>query len=376
MKKIELLIFLLILPNFFIAQGLDMKFQSQLDSLFKIHYDAVGVLLHIESPENELSWTSAIGYSDMKAKKGLKKHQPVLIASNTKPYVAAAILRLVELKKITLNSPIQNLLKRKICRKLKKAGYEVNKITLTHLLSHTSGITDYVNDDYFEFVNQNQQYQWKKNEQIQRSLDIGGPEFSPGTDFKYGDINYLLLTDIIEKQTNKPFYLAIKELLKFEELNLTQTWFKDLDAYPENALPLAHQYADKFQWDSYNINPSWDLYGGGGIATTSKEAALFMQYLFEGKIIEDSALLSKMYSFVLPKEKSNYCLGIRHFNFPEFSAYYHGGWWGTDVAYCPETNSTIAIFTLQKSKRGEFAKLSIEMLNLLKAHQKKKNSGM
>lgn len=76
-----------------------------------------------------------------------------------------------------------------------------------------------------------------------------------------------------------------------------------------------------------------------------------------------------MHSYVLPKEKSNYCLGISHFEFPEFTAYYHGGWWGSDVAYCPETNSTIAIFTLQKAKRGEFAKLSIEMLRYLKVHQ-------
>ena len=286
MKKIELLIIILILPCLVIAQGLDKKFQSQLDSLFKIHSDAVGVLLHIESPENKMSWTTAVGYSDIKNEEVLQKHQPVLIASNTKPYVAAAILRLVELNRISLQSSIGKLLKKKIWKKFRKDGYETDKIPLTHLLSHTSGIRDYVDDEYFGFVKQNPNYQWKKNEQIQRSLEIGEPLFPAGTDFKYGDINYLLLTEIIEKQTKKPFHLAMKELLKFEELDLSQTWFKNLEPYPKNTLPFAHQYADKYNWDSYDLDPSWDLYGGGGIATTSKEAALFMQYLFKERSLK------------------------------------------------------------------------------------------
>jgi len=40
------------------------------------------------------------------------------------------------------------------------------------------------------------------------------------------------------------------------------------------------------KWDSYDINPSWDFYGGGEIAATAKESALFFQYLFDGKIIQ------------------------------------------------------------------------------------------
>ena len=135
--------------------------------------------------------------------------------------------------------------------------------------------------------------------------------------------------------------------------------------FPSGTQPLAHQYAAKYGWDSYQLNPSWDLYGGGGIASTVKDAALFFQYLFEGKIIEDTTLLKELHQFVLPKEKSNYCLGFRNISFPTFTAYYHGGWWGTDVAYCPETNSSVAVFTLQKAQRGKFALLSIDFMKIL-----------
>ncbi len=359
------LFILLFLPHILVAQALETQFQQQLETAFEEHPDAVGVLLHIESPEHKMSWSTAIGYSDAITKTKLDPEQPVLIASITKPYVAVAILRLVEMNKFNLDSPIKKLLKRKTCKLFKKDGYNLDKITIRHLLSHTSGIADYVDDAYFNFVNDQPQHQWKKSEQIQRSIDIGNPLFEPGSDHKYGDINYLLLTEIIEKSTKKPFYISMNQLLKFDELNIKNTWFKDLEPYPADTKPMAHQYSKKNNWDSYDINPSWDLYGGGGIATTVKEAALFFQYLFEGKIIEDNAMLEELYKFVLPKEKSNYCLGFRNITMPTFTAYYHGGWWGTDVAYSPESKSSVAIFTLQKAKRGEFAQLSIGMMKIL-----------
>ena len=76
----------------------------------------------------------------------------------------------------------------------------------------------------------------------------------------------MLLAEIIEQKTHQPFYAVIRDLLKYNELGLTKTWFIDLEKYPKQTLALAHQYSDKYNWDSYDINPSWDLYGGGGIA--------------------------------------------------------------------------------------------------------------
>lgn len=346
---------------------LEQRFQNQLDSLYEINKDAIGVLIHIESPDLELSWSSAIGLSDTIAKTELDAEQPALLASNTKPYVAAAILRLVEMDSISLDQSINTLSSKKLNELFSKDGYDMSKITIKHLLSHTSGIADYVDSAYFEFIAENPTYQWKKEEQIQRSLEVGDPLFEVGSEHSYGDINYLLLADIIERKTQQPFYKAIKRLLKFEELGLNHTWFKNLDPYPDKTLPMAHQYSENYSWDSYNLNPSWDLYGGGGIAATVKEAAMFFQYLFEGKIIEDKVLLEKMHQFVLPKEKSIYCLGINNYSFPKFDAYYHGGWWGTDVAYIPEYNSSVAVFTLQKAKRGKFAMLSIDFMKELGA---------
>lgn len=356
---------LVVHPVFMGAQDLESFFSDQLDSTFAENKEAIGILMHVESPDNGISWSKAVGLSDTLAKTQLTNEQPVLIASNTKPYIAATVLRLVELDAINLDQSIDKLLPDKLNTLFSTDGYQFENITIRHLLSHTSGIADYVDEAYFEIVGNNPRYNWTKQEQMQRSIDIGSPLFDPGTDYSYGDINYLLLTEIIEGQTKLPFYIAVNKLLKFEELNLNHTWFKDLEPYPKNTESMAHQYSETRNWNSNNLSPTWDIYGGGGIASTIKEGALFFQYLFEGKIIEDETILAEMYTYVLAKDKSQYCLGIQNMSFPTFTAYYHGGWWGTDIAYSPETNSSVAVYTLQKSKRGKFAMLSIDFMKKL-----------
>jgi D-alanyl-D-alanine carboxypeptidase len=346
------------------AESLKQEFQQKLDALFKQNEDAVGAIVHVEFPAKNISWTSAVGFSDKEKTSSLDADQPVLIASNTKTYVAASILRLVEMGRLELDRSLEKSLSKETNLLFEQAGYDTKKLTIKHLLSHTSGIQDYVDDAYFERVKKDPKHQWEKQDQILLSIDKGKPLFEAGEKFSYGDINYLLLTEIIERATEQAFYVAMRELLKFDELDINNTWFKDLEPIPAGSKPMAHQYAEVYDWDSYHLNPSWDMYGGGGLASTAKDAAIFYQYLFEGKIIEDKDLLNSMSTYVLPAEQSKYCLGIFRFNFAT-DLYYHGGWWGTDVAYSPDANASVAMFTMEKGKRDVFALYSRELLESL-----------
>ncbi len=51
---------------------------------------------------------------------------------------------------------------------LTKAGYNLDSITIRHLLSHTSGIRDYVDEGCFTFINESKQHQWTRAEQVER----------------------------------------------------------------------------------------------------------------------------------------------------------------------------------------------------------------
>jgi len=354
-----------LISNFCTAQEFELKFQSILDSTYQVNKDAVGILIHIESPNKNFSWTSAVGFSNKQTEEQLNKNQPLLIASNTKTYVAATILKLVENGMLNLNQPIERLINKKTRLILKSSGYTVDEITVKHLLSHTSGITDYVDDSYFLFVNENPNYEWTRNEQIRLATKKANP-IKAGKEYAYGDINYLLLTEIIEQRTGKPFYKAIRDLLEFKKHDLNQTWFVDLEDKPKGTLAFAHQYSNKFNWDSYHMNPSWDLFGGGGLASTVKDLALFFQLLFEGSIIKDKTILAQMHTYVLLAEDSNYCLGLQNISFFGDTAYYHGGFWGTDVMYLPNINTTISVFTLVKEKRQLNAQISNEVIKVLR----------
>ncbi|MEM6298927.1 MAG: serine hydrolase domain-containing protein, partial [Bacteroidota bacterium] len=343
------------------------QFQQVLDTTYTANQDAVGILISVQSEEHGISWTQAVGYSEKNTKKSLQAEQPVLIASNTKTYVAAAILKLVEERKIRLQDKIKKLLKPETRSILSSAGYNLKSITVEYLLSHTSGIRDYVDSTYFNFVDENPQYGWTRAEQIALSARKGEPFTAPGQQFSYGDINYLLLTEIIETKTNQPFYLALRQLLGFQDLGIYSTWFEQLEDRPQGVSSLAHQYWRTRDWDSYEINPSWDLYGGGGLASTVGDLATFSQKLFNQEIITDPVLLSKMYEYVLPQEQSNYCLGVRNISFHGLTGYYHGGFWGTDVMYLPKYDLTIAVFTLEKDKRNINAALSFEIIKLVQA---------
>jgi D-alanyl-D-alanine carboxypeptidase len=252
MKKLLILISLL-LPLLGSAQ-LQTVFQHKVDSIYEKHRDAIGIVVHVESPSQHISWSYAKGVADTQSNAVLDSKQPVLIASNTKPYVAATILRLAERGQINLEQPIQDLLSSTTRELFEAAGYDLDMITVKQLLSHTSGIRDYVDEDYFALVGRRPDHVWQKEEQMERAIETGAPQKN-GEKFSYGDINYLLLTEIIEQKTHQPFYVAMRELLKYKELGLNQTWFINLEDYPVQTLPLAHQYAGQISMGFLRYRP-------------------------------------------------------------------------------------------------------------------------
>ncbi len=351
------------------AQENSKAFQRIIDTSFAAHPATNGIIVSVATG-NEKIWTYAVGKSQRNGAI-LNAEQPLLIASNTKTYVAAAILRLQEQKKLNITDPIANYLTTETRNCLVNDGYDIQKIKISHLLSHTSGIADYVDDGYFDFVNKNKKHRWTRKEQIVRATTVAKPLAAPQDTFQYADINYLLLTEMIEHITKKPFYTAIRELDKFETLGLNKTWFQTLEKTPQKTFALAHQYWNKYDWDTYDLDPSWDLYGGGGIAATNADLTRFFKYLFEGKIVADTAILSKMYTDVPCKTKTKYCMGMYKFTIAGMTAYYHGGFWGTDAIYFPELKTAISITILEKSERDLSSEICKAIAEILKAKNTK-----
>ena len=327
--------------------------QHFLDSIVVQHPKAVGIMVHVEAPDLSLSWSGAAGHQDKLKTKRIDPTQPALIASNVKTFMAAAILRLVEENKITTDQPIAKLISSKSAKQLIDDGYDLAAIKVSHLLSHTSGIHDYIDEDYLPFTKANPKHRWTREEQISLSVKVGDPLGAPGTIFQYADVNFLLLGEILERCTNKPFYTAIRDLVKYKEIGLNETWFFTLEHQPKLAKPMVHQYWTSMGFDSHEIDPSFDLYGAGGIAATTKDLARFSQSLFSGKVVRNRDTLNKIFMPAKTKDGTDhhYHFGLSSSTIAGYQAYGHGGFWGTTVQYLPKLNTSIAVFVLERDKR-------------------------
>ena len=336
------------------------QFQTIIDSIYKANPQSIGIIAHIESPKNGISWSGSVGYSNKDTKTKLLPDQPALIASNIKTYVSAAILRLQEEGKLDIEDPIAEHLSQKTIELFQNDGYAFEKIKIKHLLSHTSGIADYVNDDYFEFINNNQKHRWTRDEQLKLAVNVDDPIGKPQEVFNYADVNYLLATEIIEQKTQKPFYTSIRELLKYDELGLTNTWFPTLEEKPKHTKELVHQYwkeenwGDRklnFDWDSYDHDISWDLYGGGGIAANMKELAQFSYNLFNGKVIRDKEVLNLIKTDVPTTDAISkiYRLGVADATIKGLQSIGHGGFWGTQAFHLPQLDASISVCVLERN---------------------------
>jgi D-alanyl-D-alanine carboxypeptidase len=355
----------LLLPALSQAQPFQQKVQRFVDSVYQKNPKATGFLLHVEAPDKHISFSYSVGFADRNTRQNVSADQPVLIASNTKPYVASAILKLMESHKLDINEPVRHSLTVSTNDLLRGAGYQTDSITIKHLLSHTSGLRDYVDESYFSFISSNKHYEWTRNEQIARAVKAGPPLAAAGKGFRYADINYILLTEIIEQKTKRPFYQAIRSLLKYKKLHLHNTWFAKLEKRSRKTRPQPHQYWDKFGWDTYDLDPSWDLYGGGGMVATVKDMARFFQQLFTGKVIRNKQVLNLMTEDVPPNLEINYCLGIRKVKYAGFEGYNHGGGLGSDVIYIPQLNASIAMVALEAEHRPLALEISKEIVRLL-----------
>ena len=321
-------------------------FQTLIDSVVVANNSIEGAILHIESPDLAVSWTGTTGVDEIESRTKLRESQPFRIASITKTYVAAAILRLYEQEKLSLNDTIGKYISDKHLKILKDGGYLTENITIRQLLSHTHGIYDYaMSDNYFSEIIEKPNHIWTRTEQLLGAVQWGSPLGLPGEKFQYSDTGYILLGEILESITGHSLALSLNELIGYQKLGLKSTWMEYMEKKPDGMLEIVHPYYDGK--DFYDVHPSIDLYGGGGLVSTASDVSLFFQMLFENKVFEKTSTLDTMLTRTLfPNDyipPQDYRLGIQKEKVNEFEIYYHSGIWGTLAVYIPDLKSSLVV---------------------------------
>jgi D-alanyl-D-alanine carboxypeptidase len=228
------------------------------------------------------------GYDDLETKRPMSVGDRFRIGSVTKSFIATIVLQLVDEGKLSLDDSVEEWL----------PGLVPNgsAITIRFLLSHRSGLFDYVADKRIlaPYVKGNVDHVWTPL-QIVRMATKHKPLFAPGAPGKqsYSNTGYIVLGLVIEKATGHSLAQELKARI-FRPLRLEDTSFP---ASPRIAGRHAHGYTKVLGptlTDITEISPS--LFGAaGGIWSTPADVARFYRALFQGRLLP-KPLVSEMES--------------------------------------------------------------------------------
>ena len=273
---------------------------------------------------------------------------PVRIASNTKTYVAATLLRLWEEGRLDIDAPIGGLIDGGFRGLLEGDGYPTSTITVRQVMAHSAGFFDHAQtDDYLEMIMAEPGKEWTREEQVALAVRLGDPVAAPGEVYRYSDTGYLILGHIIERLTGGTLAAAVRTELALDTLGLTSTWWEIAESPPGGALGRAHQYSGGD--DTHDWHGSIDLHGGGGIVASMRDLAAFNAALFRGDVFERQETLEEMTSPKGAADPASYRLGLQFGEVSGQPTIGHSGFWGTVVYHFPELGITMAAVTTERS---------------------------
>jgi CubicO group peptidase (beta-lactamase class C family) len=189
-----------------------------------------------------------------------------MMGSVTKQFTAMAILQLQQQGKLSLRDPI--------CRYIRDCPEAWQPITFHHLLTHTSGIPDYI-DNNFEIL-KNQSLSPIKLIDTFRNRPL---DFTPGERWLYSNSGYVVLGYVIEQVSGQPWALFLQKNI-FEPLQMADTGYDTLHTIIKNR---ADGYFSATTNAEY-IDPSV-MYAAGGLYSTVEDLFRWEQALDGDQLI-------------------------------------------------------------------------------------------
>jgi D-alanyl-D-alanine carboxypeptidase len=310
-----------------------------------------GLMIYVAAPDLGIAWSGAAGVADRATGKPLLPGAAFRIASTTKTFTAAAILRLTEDGRLGLDEPIAGRLPVAFVQELVQGGYDPDAITVRHLLLHTSGLYDYASDPAFlAVVSGDPGRRWTRFEQVHFAMEHGAPVGAPGDRWHYADTGYILLGEIIERVTGAPLGAAYRELLSFAALGLTHTYLEREEPAPVGIPQRAHQYLGDLDATTL-LDPSADLYGGGGLVSTTEDLGRFYRALLRGEVFRIPGTLATMLAVPPTNEQADQAMGLFRSEIGEQVCWGHGGYWGNEAIYCPDRD-VVLIYSPNQAEPG------------------------
>ena len=229
----------------------------------------------------------AIGYRSLESKEPMLVDTIFDTRSVTKPVTAIGIMILMEEGKLALNDPVEKYLP-----EFKAAANTRNRITILHLLTHTSGMP-------FNRPPEIEDITIKRDRTLADVVTILSkqePDFEPGTQFRYYSGGFAILGRIIEVVSGKPFEQFMKERV-FDPLGMNDSFFF-VPTEKRNRVASLYRLQDGklIRWEEVEAYTRNAKYPGPefGMYSTAPDLASLCQMMLNGGSFKGKQILSRM----------------------------------------------------------------------------------
>lgn len=285
---------------------------TEIDLLFSDYNQnqCPGALVLI-SISGQIVFEKSYGFENLEDKIKVEPKTNFRLASVTKQFTAAATLILVQKGFFTTNTKLTD-----IFEDFPDYG---NKITIKHLLNHTSGLIDYE-----DLIPNTATVQVKDADVLKMMYEVDSTYFEPGTQFKYSNTGYALLAMIVERISGMSFAQFLDENI-FKPLEMKSTV-----AHEEGISVVEHRAFGYERTDSGWIKKDQSItsavLGDGGIYSNVEDLFKWEQSLYTNKILSDDLRNDAMIRKYLGNgEKIDYGYGWHLKNYKGTEIVYHTG---------------------------------------------------
>ena len=250
--------------------SLEQKADDLLNSLVKSNNTGVAVLV---AQNGKIVFEKGYGLEDRENKVPVSTETKFRIGSITKQFTAAAILKLQEQGKLSVDHKLSKYIPDF------PRGEEVK---LHHLLTHTSGIHSYTDKPDFMSRVTNA----VTTEEIVKSIKEDSYDFDPGEKWHYNNSGYMVLGYIVEKVSGQSYGDFLRKTF-FQPLGMTNTGI-----HRPNAALTHEALGYSFEKNKMVRAVNWDMGwagGAGAIYSTVEDLYRWNEGVFNGKVLSEAS---------------------------------------------------------------------------------------
>jgi D-alanyl-D-alanine carboxypeptidase len=260
------------------------RLQERLDGL--VAEGAVGALAEVR--DGRRVWRGTGGVAERGTTRAVPARGRFRAGSIMKTFLATVVLQLAGEGRLRLDDPVEAW--------LPGAVPDGRRITLRHLLGHTSGLYDYKRtltvppDPAFLDARWRT---WTPAEQVGRAVAHPPTSTPPGSAYAYSNTGYILLGQIVEEATGRSYAREIGRRiirpLRLHGTSLPGTYPRIRGAHPRGYVPISRDGGGMRLVDVTELNPS--MFGAGGeMISTARDLDRFFAALLGGRLLPDRLL--------------------------------------------------------------------------------------